>query len=201
VQRDPPGIPAHQLHHEDPLVAFRGGVEFIDRLGRGAHRGVEPESRQGSRDVVIDGLGDADDRQSLLPQLVGNEQTAVAPDGNQGIEPAGVEGGNELVGPIDFDLGPVLGHPAIPERIPPVGGAQNGSAQVGDALHLAGAQAQDTFIFQEAVEPPADAIGLPAALIGGKDNGPDDGIEAGGVTAAGRDGYAHRGGKRRLPRP
>ena len=40
-----------------------------------------------------------------------------------------------------------------------------------------------------------DAVDLPAAIVPGEDDGPDDRVESGGVAAAGVDGDSHEGFK------
>ena len=67
------------------------------RLGGGAHRGVEAEGALGAAHVVVDGLGHADDRQALAPQVVGDLQAAVAADGDERVESAGLERGDQIV--------------------------------------------------------------------------------------------------------
>jgi hypothetical protein len=60
--------PAHHLDQQHPLVGLRSGVQPVDHLGRDADRGVEAEGQVGAVDVVVDGLGDADDRHTLTGQ-------------------------------------------------------------------------------------------------------------------------------------
>ena len=48
VQRDPAGVPAHHLDHEDPVVGLGGGVQPVDRLDRDVDRGVEAEGEVGA---------------------------------------------------------------------------------------------------------------------------------------------------------
>jgi hypothetical protein len=70
MERDPAGIAPHHLDDDDAAVRFRGGVEAIDRVGGEAHRRIESEAACGARDVVVDGLGHADERDAFLPELV-----------------------------------------------------------------------------------------------------------------------------------
>ena len=79
------------------------------------------------------------------------------------------------------------------ERVAAVGGAEDGAAEVGDAADGGGIQRHDPVVAEQAAEPAPDAVALPAALVRGEHHGPDDGVEPGGVAAAGGDGDAHAG--------
>jgi hypothetical protein len=79
---------AHDLDHNHPVVARRGGVQFIDRIGSNAQGGVEPERRIGQRDVVVDGLGQRDDVHALFDEAQGVFLRAAPADANQHIEVA-----------------------------------------------------------------------------------------------------------------
>ena len=56
-----PGVAAHHLHHHHPVVRLGGGVQPVDRVRRGLHRGVEPERQLRGGEVVVDRLRHADD--------------------------------------------------------------------------------------------------------------------------------------------
>src|SRR5215218_8592665 len=71
VQRDPAGVPAHDLDDEGAVVAVAGGVQPVDRLHRDTDGGVEAERVVGGVEVVVDGLRDADDGEPRLGQLRG----------------------------------------------------------------------------------------------------------------------------------
>ena len=86
VQRDPAGVPAHHLQHEHPLVAGGRRVEPIEGVGRAVDRAVEAEREGRGRQVVVDRLRDADDRDAELVELLGDGQRAVAADANQSFE-------------------------------------------------------------------------------------------------------------------
>ena len=86
VERDPAGVAAHHLDDHDPVVRFGGGVQAIDRVGGEAHRGVEAERVRRLDDVVVDGLGHADERHAALVELVRDGQRAVAADDDQRVE-------------------------------------------------------------------------------------------------------------------
>ena len=92
------------FYHNHAIVALRRGMQPVERLGRGAHRGVEPEAPLGPADVVVDRLRHADDRHALAPELMRDLEAAVAADGNQRVEPAGLERGDEVIGAVGLEL-------------------------------------------------------------------------------------------------
>ena len=104
VERDPSGVASHQLDHHDAVVALGSGVHLVERLGRGADGAVEPERALRAGHVVVDRLGDTDDRQSLAPELVRDLEAAVAADRDQGVEAAGLEGSDQVVRAINLRL-------------------------------------------------------------------------------------------------
>ena len=71
AERQPAGVVAHDLDHDDAVMAVRGAVQAVDRVGRDPERGVEAEGDVGALDVVVDRLGQGDDVQALLDQAVG----------------------------------------------------------------------------------------------------------------------------------
>ena len=181
---------AHHFHHDDAVVALGGGVQAIECFRGGADGGVEPERQLGAEDIVVDGLGHADHGQSLERQVVGNLETAIAPDGDQRIEPRCMERGDQIVGAVALVLRTGLVAADVAERIAPVGGAENGAADMGDAAHFGGTERHHAVETQEPFEPALDAVGPPAPMLSGEHDRTDHGIETRRVPAAGRDGYS-----------
>ena len=58
---DPAGVAAHDFDDLDAGVGFGGGVEAVDGFGGDGDGGVEAEADVGAGEVVVDGLGNADD--------------------------------------------------------------------------------------------------------------------------------------------
>ena len=114
VERDEAGISPHQLDDHDAFVTLRRRVQLVDRLGRGADRGVKPERGDGSHHVIVDRLGDPDDRQALLPEIMRDRETAIASDRDQGIETARIEGVDQVIRAVHLDFLParILGRPS-----------------------------------------------------------------------------------------
>ncbi len=102
---DPPFGAAHDLNDDDPVVRLCRGRESIDRFGSDADRSVESECHVGSADVVVDGLRDADNRQTLFGQLQRRPQRPVAPDDDEAIDPVGVDGSLARCIPVAMDVG------------------------------------------------------------------------------------------------
>ncbi len=87
VQGDPTGMPAHDLDDEDAMMAFGGGVQAVDGLHRDVDRRVEPEGVVGGRQVVVDGFGNPDNRDSFGVEPGGDAEGVLAPDGDEGVDP------------------------------------------------------------------------------------------------------------------
>ena len=86
AQGQPAGPMAHDLDHDDPIVAGGRGMEPVDRLGGDAQGRVETEGDVGPRDVVVDGLGQGDDVEPRLLQPQGVLLGAAAADADDGVE-------------------------------------------------------------------------------------------------------------------
>ena len=110
VRGDEPGVAPHQLDDADPVVrGERLGVRGVDGGPRVLDGGVEADRLVHERDVVIDGLGNGDDRdlraaaRDLVDDLGGRAQRAVAADGEQRVDRVALERVDErgatLVGP------------------------------------------------------------------------------------------------------
>ena len=84
---DPAGVAAHRLDHHHAAMALGRGPEPIDGLGHDVDGGVEAEREVRERQVVVDRLGDADDRQlEVVVEADGDAQRVVAADDHQGVE-------------------------------------------------------------------------------------------------------------------
>ena len=55
-------MPPHHFDDEDAVMALRSGVEPVDSLRGDSHRSVETEGVVSGRQVVVNGLWNADDR-------------------------------------------------------------------------------------------------------------------------------------------
>ncbi len=140
VHGDPAGVAPHHLDDHDPLVRLGGGVQAIDRLGGDRHRGVEAEGRLGAGEVVVDGLGDADDRASpsamkrLAIRNAPSPPIAISASPPTSWKRRMISSETSTVDLLAVPLGDEL------ERVPLVDGAEDGAAEVGDAAHLVAGQ-------------------------------------------------------------
>src|SRR5215475_8985392 len=87
VQRYPARIAAHYLDDQRTVVAFRSGMQPVDRLHRDVHRGVETERVVRRAQVVVDRLGNAYHLDAALPQLPGYAEGVFAADGDESVNP------------------------------------------------------------------------------------------------------------------
>ena len=67
-------------------MAAGGGVDAVDDVRGDVHSGVEAESHIGAVDIVVNGLGQADDVQPLLREQVGGLVGAVAAQTQQAVQ-------------------------------------------------------------------------------------------------------------------
>ncbi len=68
-ERDPAGVAPHDFDHHDAVVRFGGGVDLVHRVGGGVDRGIEAEGDFGGGEIVVDGLGHADDLHALIEKV------------------------------------------------------------------------------------------------------------------------------------
>ena len=189
-QRDMAGVPPHHFQHHHPVVACRGRLEVVERLGRRRDGAGMADGGFGRTHVVVDRLGDADQADAaLLRQPAQNREAAVAADADQRIQPQLPVALDDLPGPVDPRA---VGH-RIVEGVALVGRAQHGSAPTkqlaGKAVgvqHLVlqgpGQQAERAFL---------DADHGPAAVsVRVQRHSPDGGVQPGAVAAAGQDSDA-----------
>ena len=78
-------------------------MQPVDGLGGRADRRVEAKRTLGAADIVIDRLGTQTTGRPFF-QSSRRSQAAIAADGDQGVESAGLERGDQVVGAIDLAL-------------------------------------------------------------------------------------------------
>ena len=86
VQGKPAGLVAHDLNAHHAAVAAGGGVDAVDDVCGNIHSGVEAEGHVGAVDIVVNGLGQADDVQPFLRKQVGSLVGAVAAQTQQAVQ-------------------------------------------------------------------------------------------------------------------
>ena len=168
-------------------MRFGGRVQPIDGLGGECDGGVESETVRRAGDVVIDGFRHADDRNPALGELMCDGQRAVAADDHERVEPHLAERLHDAVGIV---AGPVGSLDGMGEGIAAIGRAENRAAEAQDAGDVARRERPRSTWLDQTVEAVFEADALDAGVAGGLDDGTDDGVQAGGVTAAGEDADA-----------
>ena len=163
------------------MVGLGGSAEAVDGLGRGLDGGVEAEGELGHAEVVVDGLGDADDGDAIGGEPAGDAQGVVAADGDEGVDALAFEGGADGLGAALDGVG--VG----------AGGAEDGAAEGQDVAAAPGVEGHQVALHdaRPAVAEASDLVAVLALALG--DDGADDGVEPGAVAPAGQDAHAHGG--------
>src|SRR5271163_2766640 len=190
LESDPAAVAAHHLNHHHTMVRLCGGVNLVESVGDGVQRGVKSESNLGRGKIVIDGLGNADDLQSLLKKVVADLLRTVAADGDDGVDAQLGGIGDDLAGNVARHFLAVLDS-LVMKRIAAVGGAEDGAAAGQNSAHFLEREFEGFFGTDQAVEAIGDADDLPSVLDDGSlGGGANDGVEAGRVPASGIDADA-----------
>ena len=195
VEGNPAGVATHHFHHNHSPVGCRRGEQSVDALGGEADRRVKAERGVGAFQVVVDGLGYADDAQTGLMKVVADGERTVTADGDQCVDALLLEHGQQLGSAVDL-------HPAavgllrwVGSRVVAIGGAQNGAAEMHDAAHGLPVEVQQSAIgvqlgAEETVEAVADSYNLPATVQRSQRRRPDDRVQAWRIATAGGKGDA-----------
>jgi hypothetical protein len=91
VQRDPAGVAAHHLDHDDAAVRCGRGVQPIEALRHHRDGRVKPERLVREAQIVVDRLRDADARQPVQREIVRDRHRAVAADAHDALQPQRAE--------------------------------------------------------------------------------------------------------------
>ena len=86
IQRQPARLVAHELDDHAAAMARGGRMDAVDHLGRDVHSGMEAEGDVRSPNIVVDGLGQADDVHALLSQQIRGLMRAVSAEGHEAIQ-------------------------------------------------------------------------------------------------------------------
>src|SRR5438046_1287627 len=79
------GVAAEDFQHHEPLVGAGGGAQAIHHLNRARDASAEADAIVGARNVVVHGLGNADDFEAFFVQTNAVAQCVVAADGNERV--------------------------------------------------------------------------------------------------------------------
>ena len=66
MQSDKACIASHQFKHHHTVMRFGCGMQTVDGFGGGVDGGIKSEGGFRAADIIIDRLGDADDRRAFL---------------------------------------------------------------------------------------------------------------------------------------
>ena len=72
VEGNPAGIAAHDFEHHGPFVTGGRGVQTIESVGGAIDGAIEAEGESRGRKVVVDRLGNTDDGDARLMELLGD---------------------------------------------------------------------------------------------------------------------------------
>jgi len=114
------------------MVGGRRGLQPVHRLGGDRQRGVEAERHVGAEDVVVDGLGNPDDRDPFGLEPPGDREASIAADHEQALDAVTRQCPQHGVRPVLVGS-PVGSIDRYPEGIVAVGSAEDGSALRQDA--------------------------------------------------------------------
>ena len=184
VHRNPAGIAAHDFEHHHAVVALRGGAQAVQRVGGAGDGGIEAEGEGGGFEVVVNGLGHADDGDAVFEELLRGAQRAVAAHDHQGAQAELLEIGLGLV--EDFARDAVaLAVAGLGGKAALVGRAQDRAADEEQRVHFLVVERPVAQRFEQALEAVEKADGVPAPFGGTLDDRPDDRVQAGTIAAAG----------------
>ena len=139
----------------------------------------KPKVTFGDAEVVVDGLGDANDGDALPGELTGHTERVVAADGDEGFDCLALKGRADGLGAALDGVG--VG----------AGGAEDGSAEGQDVAATLGAEGHGV-AFHDARPAVAEADDLVAVLaLALGDDGANDGVQAGAIASAGQDSHTH----------
>ncbi len=187
-QGDPARVAAHHFDDHDPVVGFGRGMQLVDGHGGGVERRVKAEGDIGAVQVVVDGLGNADDGQAVFfKKKLGDALRAVAADGQQHVDPVAFDGLHGLGRHVPGLLPAARRFLGEAEGIVAVGGSQDGTAPGQDPRNVRQLEFADIVVDQAgiAVE---DAADLDTEFPpGGIDHGADDRVQTRAIAAPGQD--------------
>mmetsp|Transcript_12841 Transcript_12841/g.33934 ORF Transcript_12841/g.33934 Transcript_12841/m.33934 type:complete len:351 (-) Transcript_12841:510-1562(-) len=176
--RNPPTVPAHELHQADAVrVGRRLHVRGVDGLPRLRARGVEPEAPVQQLDVVVDGLWHTD--HGALVTDLGHRRE----DLHRALVRA-IAAQHEVL--ADTHLLQSLRHVAM-VRVPAVADEHRAASQV-DVLHQIWRQLDPVLRLNDALVAADDTVDVPHAIAPQcEDNLADDGVQTWADAAAAHD--------------
>ena len=171
VLRQEAGVAAHHFHEEDAVVRGGGVADLVDAVDDGVERRVVADGRVGAIEIVVDGAGQADDRDVVLTgQFLRSGERAVAADDDQRADMILFQGLIGLVAPFHRT------------EFIAAGRLEDGAAALDGVAHRFAGELLDLAV-DESLPPPVDAVDFQAFEDGGAGDRADGRIHARGVTA------------------
>src|SRR5579872_4500698 len=184
-QRDPARISAHYFNHHDAMMRFRGGVNFINRVGRGYQRRIETEGDFGGEKIVVDSFRHAHDLHALFEKLQRDLLRTISANADDGIDSELMRVGDHFVRNVAHDFHAIF-NGAVAEGIAAVSSAEDSSATGQNSADIFEREWPRFFRPDQTVEAVRNANDLPVVLEdGGFNDRADNRIQTGSVSAPG----------------
>jgi hypothetical protein len=156
--------------------------------GKGNSR-VEAKGNLGPVQIIVDGLGYADNSHTFFGKAMSDGHRTIATYGNQGIELVFIESSHQIIGSIHSgDLSVGICHRKV-KWMTAIGGSQDCAAQMrnaADTLATQGYQATARVVSwkQQPIVAVPNSETLPTTLQRSNHSGTDHGVEAWCITAS-----------------
>ena len=151
IQGDPASVTAHDFHDHDALMAVGSGVKTVQGIHHRSNGGVETECHRGGLEIVVDGLGNADDRHAFAAELQTGGQGAVSTDDDERADAEVFDRGLRLIHDLSGNERDVV-DAYFGGEVPFVRGSEDGAAQFENAdgvfgieLDVAGTVGEQSF--------------------------------------------------------
>jgi hypothetical protein len=188
VERDPSGVPPHDLDDHGPLVTAGGGVQAVESIRHAGHGAVEAESHGRGFEVVVDRLWDADDGNSLLVQLESGAERTIAADGDESVDAEFPQRVARLID--DFGWNASAGAFAdLGDKMAAIGGSEDGAAELHDACSAADIEDLRVVRSEKSLVSVVKTNHFPVAIGGGADDAAKHRVEPGAISTAGKNAY------------
>ena len=179
VQGNPTNVAAHDFCNHAAVMRFTGGPQAVNGLGGDLDSRIKTEGVVGGVKVVINGLGNANNLQAGISQAARSGQGAFSTNRDEGVNAESLHVGLD-------DFGATIAFKGVG-----AGGAQNGTALLGDtANHLAG-EVHDIALHNAAPAVTEADKFVAVALDAFEHDSTDHSVEAWAVSTAGENSNFH----------
>ncbi len=180
MQCDPTHVTAHDLDDKDTVMGLSSGVQAVDSVSSHGYCGIETKGVVRSVNVVINGLRNADNRDSVVGQPLGALERSLATDGDQCV--------NTRIRHVGLDGV----QPSLELVWVQATRAEDGTASQEDTVDLGIVVKIATAVLHEAYPSVLVAHDGGAKFVGsGANDRADNSIQSGAVAAGGKYSKAH----------